>query len=280
MHKTSMKGRTTFLIIIAGTIFAFNTAWSQVSSKYTMKLFGTGMQQMNEYRVSQAPGFGLGGELGKDLGQNWTINAQVAYDYQQLIQDSVLSEWNWAYWEDTYIEWLPGGDYEVINQTLSYMSGDSIYHARFKPEQTLSEVRLSLGFDYQTRRAGSINYFGGLNAGVSIYNRGLKMQEEWTKVFELDPDTTALDTFSGLDYDFQYTLTHFAPAKKGLQPFLTPRLGLRTSLGEKYDLELGWVGIFYLDHLSALETWISETDHNNFPIQSKHQLWVAFRFKY
>ena len=52
------------------------------------------------------------------------------------------------------------------------------------------------------------------------------------------------------------------------------------AMGKKYDLELGWVGIFYLDHFSALEEWFPEADHQNFPIQSKHQLWVAFRFKY
>ena len=280
MRRALMQYHHSFFLIIVGVLLSMNAAWSQVSSKYSMRLFGTGMQQLSEYRVSQAPGFGLGGELGRDFGKHWTLTAQVAYDQQRLTQDSVLSEWNWAYWEDTYIEWLPGGDYEVINQTLSYMSGDSIYHATFNPDQSLSEVRLSLGFEYHTNRSARLNYFGGLNAGVSIYDRGLKMVEDWTKVFELDPDTTALDTFSGLDYDFQYTLTHFAPAKKGLKPFIAPRLGIRTSLGEKYDLEIGWVGIFYLSHIAALEAWIPEVNHKNFPIQSKHQLWLAFRFKY
>jgi len=275
-----MANQSVFIFTLIIVLLAGNSAWSQVSSDYSMRLYGTGMQQLNEYRVSSAPGFGFGGELGRDLGKHWTVNAQIAYDYQKLSQDSVLSEWDWAYWEDTYIEWLPGGDYEVINQTLTYMSGDSIYHANFKPAQTLSEVRLSLGLDYQSRRSAKLNFFGGMNAGISIYDRGLKMQEEWTKVFELNPDTTVTDTFPGLDYDYHYTLTHFAPAKEGLMLFAAPRLGIRTSLGEKYDLELGWTGIFYLDHLALLEEWIPETDHKNFPIQSKHQLWLAFRFKY
>jgi len=268
--------------ILLTSILLSNTGLAQVNSDYSMRFFGLVMDQLSEYRVSQAPGFGIGGELGRDLGRSFTLNVQIAYDAQTLTQDSVLSEWDWAYWENTYIEWLPGGDYEIINQTLSYASGDSIYSAEFLPTQTLNEIRLSLGLDYHTNWKGNIQQFAGLRTGLSIYDRGLKMQEHWTKRFDLDPDTTATDTFPGLNYDYKYVLTHFAPAKTGIRPFISPRLGLRWELSDKYDLELGWTALIYLKRLDTLEDFfnMSKKDFTAFPLESKQQLWIAFRFKY
>ena len=259
-----------------------SSAWSQVSKDVSMRIFGQVSDQLTEYRVAAAPGFGIGAELGKDLGRSWTFNVQMAYDHQSLDQDSVLNEWNWDYWEDTYIEWLPGGDYHIINETLEYMSGDSIYSAHFIPTQKLTELRLSMGLEYHRKGLGKLEPFAGINSGFSIYDRSLKMQEDWTKRYRIAADTTATDTFPGLNYDYEYQLTHFAPAKKGLRPFISPRIGFRYAVSEKYDVEFGWVGVFYPERLDKLEDLfkIGETDFQAFPLRSKHQIWLAFRFNY
>jgi len=263
-------------------LFFVSPARAQVSSNYSMRLFTAGMQQISEYRVADARGFGLGGELARQLDDHWSINAQVAYDHQILDQDSVLDEWDWDYWEDTYIEWLPGGEYDIINRTLEYTSGDSIYRARFEPHQTLGELRLSLGADYESRESERWTTFVGLRTGISVYDRGLKMEEHWTKSYALAPDTTASDTFPGFAYDYSYTLTHFAPAKQGIRPFFAPRFGLRRSLSASTDVEFGWQVVVYFAHADWYEHLFNmgHREYVDHPLKAKHQIWISVRFKY
>ncbi|MBD3290874.1 hypothetical protein GF337_18850, partial [candidate division KSB1 bacterium] len=136
-----------FLIYLLVGLFCSQLGYSQ-GRPIKIRISSSAHSQTSEYKVSEAQGFGLGAQMKFRLRQNLDLNLNVRYDYSFLEQNDVLDEWEWDYWEDTYIDFIPGAEPEIINKTLVYTSTDSIYSAVFDPTQRLQELKLSLGFEY------------------------------------------------------------------------------------------------------------------------------------
>ncbi|MBD3385987.1 hypothetical protein GF407_13805 [candidate division KSB1 bacterium] len=237
---------------------------------------GPTLQSQTEiYKAGKAQGYGVGAQMSFILSNRLDFNLKLSYDYMALNQEDVLDEWEWQYWEDTYIDFLPGTDAEIVNKTLSYTSTDSIYSARFNPTQRLEELRLFAGFAYTLPLYKSISLYAGMDAGFSLFTRQLHMQEHWTKRFKLDSLSTGK-----FDYDFEYDLTHFAPPKKGAKLFASPYMGIKVTLRPSIDLAMGVHYLYYLNRDSLLGIGLSEDGIKWFPIKSKALITTGLVFKY
>lgn len=224
-------------------------------------------------------GFGVAAEFRFKLTERFKILLQVGYDYMYLFQDDVLDEWDWDYWEDTYIEFLPGITVDEVNKTLRYTSGDSIFSAIFEPSQRLKELRLSTGFGYTQPLFGKLEGIIACELGASLFNRELRMTERWTKRFKLDTLSTGK-----FDYEYKYDLLHFAPAKEGTRFYIAPTLGLKYNLGQNADLEFNYRHLQYIDrkYIKTIEDFFQITDRSQqwFPVYSKYQFQLGIVFKY
>jgi len=198
----------------------------------------------------------------------------IAYDYMNLQQANVLSEWEWTYWEKTYIDFLPGGKAANVNQTLRYTSTDSIYSARFHPAQTFTELRLGLGYLRPLLRKEKWSLYAGLSGGYSLFSRNLSMKEEWTKRFLIDSSR----------FDYQYTLLHFAPAKHGTKLYLSPLLAFRYRIASFVDVNLSaqWLTYSSRKNMAWLEKALAVLPGGEkwLPVKSKSYLAAGFSFKY
>lgn len=230
--------------------------------------------QIQEDRVSRADGFGLGAQMNFVPIRHLEIALKINYDYTFLEQSDVLDEWDWNYWERTYTDFLPGTNATIINQTLAYTSTDSIYSAVFEPRQRLKELRLATGLEYYLPLSQKTAVFLALDAGVSLFSRELSMHENWTKRFKLDTLSTAK-----FDYEYQYRLLHFAPAKKGNKAFVAPGLGTRIFLSPSLDLSFEARYLYYFNR-EKLFGILFGPGQQWLPFKSKMQLALGLTFKY
>ena len=290
-HKTARLGFSVFLLalVLGGSLSAQNWPLEVKLSAWHQNVFDDRNTESPAYRGFGFPyfnmpdsikgGFGLGSEFRFKLSESFRVLLQVNYDYMYLFQDDVLTEWKWAYWEDTYIEFLPGITVEEANRTLRYTSGDSIYSAVFVPQQRLKELRLATGLTYTHKLWNKLDGFIGLEVGASLYTRELRMTEKWTKRFKLD--TLSTERF---DYDYRYDLLHFAPSKNGTRFYLAPILGLKYALARNTDLELNYRYMQYIDRkfIEGIENLFQITGNSQkwFPLYSKYQLQLGIVFKY
>lgn len=269
-----------FRLSAAGVVWLLlSTSLPGQSERIELKINGALQFQTETYKASEGSGYGGDLQFSYDLGRRFYGFFQVAVDQMGLTQRDVLDEWDWAYWEDTYIEFLPGADVEEVNRTLVYNSGDGIYSAVFEPGQNLREVRLAGGVDYRFRLKGRLEAYSGMGFGVSLYKRNLSMEEHWTKRFKLDTLSTGQ-----FDYEYQYDLLHFAPAKSGARAFAAPALGLRLGLNDSFDLDIGGQLIYYFrrENFQAVDDLLglSAADEQWFPLKSKAKISLGITFKY
>jgi len=260
--------------IVFLVLFIHTMSYSQ-DSPIKLKVLSSLQMQTEEYKVEDASGYGIGAQMNFSLTRKLNVGLKVHYDHQNLTQDDVLDEWNWEYWEDTYIDFLPGTEPEIVNRTLRYTSTDSIYSAVFEPTQTLKELRIYGGFEFSQPITAKLQAYLGCDAGFSIFFRELKMQEHWTKRFKLDTLTT--DRF---DYEYEYDLLHFAPSKSGTTFFMSPFIGTKYLLSSSVDLDLGFHYIHYMNRKEIGGLKLSNAAEKWFPLKSKIQISVGITFKY
>ncbi len=196
-------------------------------------LSGSLSSQAGNSRASEAVGYGGTASLGYRIGERVKISLDLGYNTMDLEQDDVLDEWEWDYWQDTYIDFIPGAEVDVVNQTLTYTSTDSQYLATFDPRQMFNDLRLGLGLQLDFPLSDRFSSYFKLGVGYSFFTRGLSMTEHWTKRFKLDSTSTAR-----YDYDYEYDLLHFAPSKKEVKLYAMPVIGLRYRLSSSVDLNM------------------------------------------
>jgi len=228
-------------------------------------------------RSDSGSGFDFGGQFSYRFDRSWRVFFNLGYDYMYLEQDDVLDEWDWGYWEETYIPFLPGIDVEEVNRTLRYDNGERA--AAFEPAQRLKELRLSLGGAFEISLTESFMADLEIDFGISIYDRELRMTEHWTRRYELENE--AGDT---VRYNYTYDLLHFAPSHKGTRFFLSPAVGLNYVLSDYIDLTGQIKYIHYLNRndVQWLEDLfnIYEDSQQYFPLNSKLLINIGVRFRY
>jgi len=265
-----MRSVKTIIVVLLFTVISF----AQAPVKLSIRLGG--QTQNTSYRAETGLGWSVDGKFAYTLSDRVDLSFAVAYDHTMLNEDSVILEWDWAYWDERYIDWLLTGasqeEVDSISTVLEYWRPDSSYHGVFNPQQWLEEIRLTFSGDYQIPFNEKLSLFGSVGAGMSIYTRRLKVMEDWTKVFTWewdstavasesltqeeydnymifmglhsdDPNTYKLDTLNSiykLTYDYTAQVTHFAPDKKGIKFYVTPSIGLRYNLTKDIDLECAY----------------------------------------
>jgi len=269
-----MMRNSVFMIIICGLTF-FNQPRAAGQDKIELGIFSSLQSQLGQTQVEQAQGFGVGARMNFPLVPPVKFFLDVHYDYLWLSEEKALEIWEWDYWEDTYIDFIPGAEVDEINRTRVYNSSDSIYAARFVPRQHLKELRLAAGLEFRRRLHAKINFSVGLNGGVSLFYRTLQMQEHWTKRFKIDPQST-----SKFDYEFQYDLLHFAPTKKGTKIFFAPEVGTQIFLSDALDFNLKVQYLTYLNRDQLFGLALSANGVKWSPLKSKVLVAAGLTFKY
>ena len=313
MHK-----RLKYFLIL---IVFFQLASAQ-NKPIELKLFAGGQQQNKIKVASEAYGWNAGTQFNYLFNENWAASFRFTFDYMHLEEDSVLLEWDWPYWEDRYIDWLLTGaspeEVDSINRIKEYWRPDSSYHGVFKPQQWVQELSFSLGLQYRHNISDNFMVYFQSGLGFNLYERRLKMVEDWMKEFnwqwdrqkisdstysdeeiwkynqfmdlhEKNPDKYKL-SYSGdssqvsMTYNYYRDVTHFAPSKRGTRFFVTPNIGLRYSLTESLDLDLSYYGIWYLKGgiISDVEDLfsISESSTKWFPFETKSMITLGITFRY
>ncbi len=246
-----------------------------------IKISGGYQQPTGLKQVESANGFTLAGQLAYTATENLNFHFDIGFDQTSLSQQNVLDEWNWGYWEETYVPFLPAVDVEEVNRTLRYDDGER--SAVFEPEQSLKELRLAIGSAYQLKLSQNITGFIQFDFGASSYSRELRMTEHWTRRFELtesNPDG-GIDT---TNYNYNYDLLHFAPAKTGWRLFIAPAIGASYNISESIDLVAETKYLYYLKR-SQVE-WLEELlsipaeSEQFFPFEAKWLIALGVRFNY
>lgn len=318
-----MRASTVTCRLILGLLILGSYTPAQDLSPYTVKLFGGYQQQNTEKLASDARGFLVGMQVNRDLVSRLDWNVRLGYDYSTLDEDTVLLEWEWDYWEQ-YIDWMLMGATQLEIDSMSiykeYWRTDSSYHGVFNPHQTLGEVMISTGLEFDLPVMKKVSLYGGVNLGANIYKRQIKMVEDWTKNFTFNFDSTKLandlmdeyaqerfDIFMDLHednpntypltydynsdssnviyrfcYAYDIQITHFSPAKTGSRFFASPFLGCRVALNKTVDLDLGYYGIFYLKNVEKLEDMFRFASQSErwFPYESKSTFVFSLTFNY
>lgn len=212
--------------------------------------------------------YGLEGTFGYKLNERFRLILSLGYDYQYLLQDDVLDKWNWSYWEETYIEFIPRLSVEEVNRSLSYnaLNDSSRYAALFSPQQRLKELRLATGVELVQPLIDKFKLVFRYDAGVSFYTRELRMYETWYKRYNVGTDSAR--------FDYSFDLLHFGPPKRGMKFFIAPSLGLRYALNRVFDFEFSYRFIGYTNTLDRGKL------RESFPLYSKYQLSAGFVIKY
>ncbi|MBN2354820.1 hypothetical protein JXO59_01835 [candidate division KSB1 bacterium] len=243
------------------------------------KIYGSLQQLLEKKRLDEGSGYGAGAQISRRITGHLRLTLNIDYELMNLQQADVLDEWDWDYWQDTYIPFLPGIDVAEVNRTLTYTSTDSIYSCVFDPAQKMKDLRLAIGFLGELPLHKKLVNYAGAAFGVSLFQRELHMTEHWTKRFKLD--TLSTEKF---DYEYQYDLLHFAPPKKGQRFFGRFSCGLRYYLTDALDLDCGLHYIYYLqrEDVKGLEKLfnISSNDQKYYPIHSKALITLGITFKY
>lgn len=242
------------------------------------RLFGALQTLVDKGRIDSGTGYGAGAEISTRIQPNVRLRLSLHYDVARLEQPDVLDEWNWDYWQTTYIPFLPGASLAQINHDLVYNSSDSIYSAVFEPSQRMNELRIALGLTWEVPLGSGVTPYIGLNGGLDLYRRGLQMEEHWIKRFDLDSSR------AGLDYDYAVDVLHFAPPKKGKRLFAMPVIGLRYAVSSSVDLDGALHYLFYPSRstIAGLEKMfnISSDSEQWFPFKSKAMMTLGLTFKY
>ncbi len=280
-----------------------------------IKLF-SGMQQQNKSDItSSGSGWLTGGEIGYKFTDRLSANLRVNFDYMSLEEDSVLLEWDWPYWDERYIDWMLTGatqeEVDSISILGEYWRSDSSYHGVFNDHQWIQELSFSLNLKYKQPITEKLSFFGTMGIGFNLYERRLKMVEDWWKTFTWSWDSTGIaqESYSAEElekyykmkalhdhdpgeyelnrhfnddstdvtyqfiYDYYTKVTHFAPSKKGTLFFLTPEIGLSYELTSWVDLELAYQGVWYFTGESV------EGMENMVNIDSNSRKWFPFETK-
>ena len=270
---------TFILILFLSRLITFTEKAYSQPERIEIKLLGAFEQQNTEYKASEASGFGLTGQFVYRLLKTFDLNVRVDYDQMKLTQRDVLFEWEWDYWEKTYVDFLPGITAQELNTTLRYTSSDSIYSAVFVPTQGLKELKFSTGAEYRLPTFKKIQPYLGMNVGLSLFYRELKMTEHWIKRFKIDTLST-----SRFDYEYKFDLTHFAPTREGNKMFVEPVIGTRLVLTSGLDLDFSYHFVHYFNRdeikLLAEIFKISEAGDRWFPLHSKSKFMFGFTFKF
>jgi len=287
-----------------------------------IKLLGGGQQQNQPKVAREAYGWNTGAQFNYLFSDHWAANFRFTFDYMKLFEDSVLLEWDWPYWEDRYIDWLLTGaspeEVDSINRLKEYWRPDSSYHGIFNPHQWVQELSFSMGLQYRQNITDKFMVYFQSGLGFNLYERRLKMVENWMKEFnwEWDLNKIADSTYSedeiwkyhtfmdmheknpdkfdvnynndssqvSLTYQYYRDITHFAPSKRGTRFFVTPNLGLRYSLTKSLDLDLSYYGVWYLKGgiITSLEDFLSIRDNSVkwFPFETKSMLTLGITFRY
>lgn len=240
----------------------------------SLRIAGSVHGQSEAYRVERAMGVGSDLQILFRLWGSLHLKLGAGYDYLWLRQRDVLDEWQWDYWEKTYIDFLPGAKAQHVNQTLRYTSADSIYSAVFHPSQQLKELRVLVGVEQVVPVGRGWSLGATAAVGVDFFYRELEMREDWTKRFNVDT------TSAGLDYAFHYRLLHFAPTRKGASVFLVPSLGARVAVSSVVDI--GWE-VAYLHYFRgdrSVGVRLSEEGSRWLPLKGKVMWALGVTFKY
>jgi len=277
-----------------------------------IKILTAGQMQNHNYRAEFGQGIGAGGQFNVRLTKNLDFTFKAGYDYMFMRQDSVVREWRWDYWRERYIDWLFMGalsptQIDSFSMVLEYVRFDSSFIGYFNPRQNLGELRFSVGLEGHLPISNRMTLYSDFNFGFNRYRRSLKMVENWTKRFHWYYDSTGvanglytedeirkLDQFRHymgadtntyeFDYDLKVRVTHFAPAKVGNRFFVSPTVGLRIYLSPSVDLDLAYMGVFYLkrDLIESFEKLfnIPQRNYRWFPLDSKSMFLIGFTFKY
>ncbi len=240
----------------------------------SVRMAGSMQTQSQKLKAERAVGIGSALQMLFAMPKSLHVRVGVGYEYSWLRQKDVLDEWQWDYWEKTYIDFLPGAKAQHVNQTLRYTSADSIYSATFHPSQQLKELRLHIGLDYTLPLGQRLALVGGCGFGADLFYRELEMREDWTKRFNLD--TTSVD----LDYAFHYRLLHFAPTRTGASFYVAPMAALRVTLSPSIDLdgEMTYVHYFRRDRLVGIR--LAEAGTKWLPLKGKVVGAIGVTFKY
>ncbi len=284
-------------------------------SPIEIKLFSGVQQQLESNITSDGSGWLAGGQIGYRFTDRLSANFRVNFDYMTLEEDSVLLEWDWPYWDERYIDWMLTGatqeEVDSISTLGEYWRNDSSYHGVFNDHQWVQELSFSLNMKYKQPITEKFSIFGTMGFGFNLYERRLKMVEDWWKTFTWDWDSTGIaqESYSADElekyqkmlelhqedpeeyemerifnddstdvtykfiYDYYTKVTHFAPSKKGTIFFLTPEIGLSYAIASWVDLELAYQGVWYFtgDSIEGVE--------NLFNVKSNSRKWFPFESK-
>jgi hypothetical protein len=263
-------------------LLAVSMLWGQ--SPVNLRLALGGQQMLDSKQISSGSGWQFGGQFTWNLNSRIGLNLAVDYDHMYLQQDTVLLEWDWAYWDQRYIDWLLMGasaqEVDSLSRLLEYWRTDSSFHGVFEPHQWVQEYRFAAGIQLRQPITEKILLYTDLNIGFDRFQRRLKMVEDWMKVFKWSWDSLAYangdyeenkmevyQTLSALHeenpdiyrlsyndstkvysfrYDYFRTVTHFAPNRSGTRYFAAPQIGLRYAINESVDLDFAYNTVFYL----------------------------------
>ncbi|MGQ9559873.1 MAG: hypothetical protein ACUVWA_05140 [Candidatus Oleimicrobiaceae bacterium] len=239
-----------------------------------VRMAGSLQTQSQKFKAERAVGIGSSLQMLFAMAKSLHVRVGVGYEYSWLRQKDVLDEWQWDYWEKTYIDFLPGAKAQHVNQTLHYTSADGIYSATFRPSQQLKELRLHIGLDRTLALGQRLAFVGGCTFGADLFYRELEMREDWTKRFNLD--TTSVD----LDYAFHYRLLHFAPTRTGVSYYVAPMAALQVTVSSSIDLdgEVTYVHYFRRDRLLGIR--LAEAGSKWLPLKGKVVAAIGLTFKY
>ncbi|HDP98097.1 MAG TPA: hypothetical protein ENN22_02805 [bacterium] len=84
----------------------------------TLKISSGFHFQNDKYRVEKASGFGVSGQMNFRLLDHLYWNFKINYHISGLNQSDMLDEWRCDCWEKTYVDFLPGADVQIVNQTF------------------------------------------------------------------------------------------------------------------------------------------------------------------
>jgi hypothetical protein len=243
---------------------------------------GTGYQLPSEmYRIDQAEGYVTGGRISFDVTEAVDFSIGVNYERMNIGQQDVLDEWDWDYWENTYVRFLPGIDVSEVNRTLHYDNGQRA--AAFEPIQSMEELRFSFGVSWHREVLENIRLRIGLDAGFSSFSRNLEMHEHWLRRFDLfnENESGGIDTSQ---YVYRYDLLHFAPPKKGYRLFFAPLLNTSWRISRYIDLYAEGQAVYYLrrDQVESIEKMLHIPPGSDayFPVAVKWIVAFGLNFRY
>lgn len=278
----------TFFKIILILLPAMIIAQPTEPSGYPMEaeLLGNYALKMDLKRPQSGSAYGAGAGFKFKRNSGFSLNFNISINTFDFEQNDVLDEWNWAYWEDTYIEFIPGAYVEEVNRTLRYTDSTQ-YWAVFKPEQSMNEFSFMVGSGYQYDFNENLSIGLDFNFGVSIYERKLLMREDWIKRIILSVDSIEINNTMVPDtvyYDYKFDLVHSAPSYKGIRFVINPAVNLRYRLSDFSDFVVKSSFVYYLSR-NQIE-WLEDlagtkkADEVYFPVKDRLMIQAGVVFKY